>query len=99
MDYETIARTAGTETARKLQDDDYFNDHIAGCGKDIDGEELDALTRGAVILGIDPVDYPLTDGLYIYMKLPAGKVMALLIESREQGGDHETLKISGAAIE
>ena len=99
MDYETIARIADPKTARNLQDDDYFNDHIAGCGKDIDGEKLDALIRGAVILGVDPVDYPLTDGLYIYMKLPAGEVMALLIESRKQGGDYEALKISGAAIE
>ena len=95
MDYETIARTAGTETARKLQDDDYFNDHIAGCGKDIDGEELDALTRGAVILGVDPVDYPLTDGLYIYLKRPAGDVIALFLDAAADCG---ALKISGATI-
>ena len=61
-------------------------------------EELDELTRGAVILGVDPVDYPLTDGIYIYMKLPAGDVIALLIESNGQGGDYETLRISKTAI-
>lgn len=98
MNYITIARMTDPETARKLQSESYFDNHIAGHRQAIDGEELDELTRGAVILGVDPVDYPLTDGIYIYMKLPAGDVIALLIESNGQGGDYETLRISKTAI-
>lgn len=98
MDFVEIARRAGPETARRLQSNDYFDTHIAGHGREVDGERLDELTRGAVILGVEAVDYPLTDGLYIYMRLPAGEVISLSIEADGQDGDYSILRINETAI-
>ena len=101
MNFAEIARRTSPEIAQKLQSNDYFDKHIAGQEQAIDGERLDDLTRGAVILGVETVDYPLTDGLYIYMRRPAGDVIALLIETdadEQDGGSYEVLRISKAAI-
>lgn len=108
MDFVDIARRTSPDIADKLQSDRYFDEHIAGQGQDVDGERLDDLTRGAVILGVEPIDYPLTDGLYIYLKRPAGDVIALLIETDTAaefgnctqcgGGLYDVLRISKAMI-
>ena len=101
MDFVEIARRTSPETAQKLQSNDYFDTHIAGQEQEIDAERLDDLTRGAVILGVETIDYPLTDGLYIYMRRPAGDVIALLIETdadEQHGGCYEVLRISKAMI-
>lgn len=101
MDFVEIARRTSPDIAEKLQSESYFDEHIAGQGQDVDGERLDALTRGAVILGVEPIDHPLTDGLYIYLKRPAGDVIALLIETdadEQDGGSYEVLRISKALI-
>ena len=101
MNFAEIARRTSPEIAQKLQSNDYFDKHIAGQEQAIDGERLDDLTRGAVILGVETVDYPLTDGLYIYMRRPAGDVIALLIETStaaEYSGLCDVLRISKATI-
>lgn len=79
MDYNFIEQAAGKGVAEKLSSDSYC-DHILERGHEIDALELDRVTRGAVILGVDPVDYPITDGLYIYVKQPGGSVVSLYIE-------------------
>lgn len=76
MDFAEIARQTSPDIARQIQDADYMTNR----GQIIDGARLDDLTRGAQILGIDVIDYPLTDGLYLFIKRPAGDVIALLIE-------------------
>lgn len=82
MDYQHIAAIAGPEAARKIeQESDNF------VYKDVDPETLDDLTRGAVILGTETIDYPLTDGMIIYLKRPAGDVIGVLfdIDTDEKG--------------
>ena len=91
MDFVHIARETSPETADKLRSNDYLSTGAA----DLDGEQLDDLTRGAVILGVETIDYPLTDGLYIYLKRPAGDVIALFLDAAADCG---TLKISGVTI-
>ena len=56
MNFAEIARRTSPEIAQKLQSNDYFDKHIAGQEQAIDGERLDDLTRGAVILGVETVD-------------------------------------------
>lgn len=80
MDYRAIEKLAGKDIAQKLEDNDYYDNHISVNGKTVSWYDLDDLTRGAVIIGVDLVDYPLVDGCYIYMKRPAGDVIALLFE-------------------
>ena len=82
MDYNFIEQAAGKNVAKKLSSDNYC-DHILDRIHEIDALELDRVTRGSVILGVEPVDYPITDGLYIYVKQPGGRVMALYVEENE----------------
>lgn len=100
LDFKAIADMTSPEAAEKLQDDAYCNRQYENRQQNIDGLLLDDLTRGAVIIGVEPVDYPLTDGLYIYMKRPAGDVIALYIEAEltDPGGTYEALEISKIQI-
>jgi len=43
----------------------------------LDGMTVDALIAGAEIVGAEPTDYPLTDGLTIYIKSKSGELCAL----------------------
>ena len=76
MDYQHIAAAAGAEAAQKIE-----NDCESFVYKKIDPETLDDLTRGAAILGTETIDYPLTDGIIIYIKQPAGAVIGLIFET------------------
>ena len=76
MDYQHITAAAGPETARRIeQESDSF------IYTEVDPETLDDQTRGAVVLGMETIDYPLTDGMIIYLKRPAGDVIGLLLET------------------
>ena len=100
MDYCFIGNMAGPDIAEKIKSDHVFED-VAAAGQPIGANLLDALTRGGVILGIDPVNYPLTDGLYVYIKEPNGDILTLFIESDPldpSGEVFQCLRISGAAI-
>lgn len=100
MNYAEVEAMTSPETAGKLQDDNYVYDCFAGRGQAVDAAQLDETIRGAVILGVEPVDYPLTDGLYLYIKPPAGEVIALYIAAENAGRytDFALLQISKAAI-
>ena len=100
MDYAEIARRTSPETAHKIKSDIVDSLFTAEHGRTVKGEQLDALTRGAVILGIEPIDSP-ADGIFIYLKRPAGDVMALLIETdvdEQNGGSYEVLRIRKGKI-
>ena len=100
MDYAEIARRTSPETAQKIKSDIVDSLFTAEHGQTVKGEQLDALTRGAVILGIEPIDSP-ADGLFIYLKRLAGDVMALLIETdvdEQNGGSYEVLRIRKGKI-
>lgn len=45
--------------------------------KHIDGLELDKTIEGLTVIGSEPTDYPLTDGITIYLKKPNGAMIAL----------------------
>ena len=75
MNYQHIAAIAGPETARKI--DKEYESFIY---KDIDPEQLDDLVKGAVILGSETIDYPLTDGMILYLKRPAGDVISVVFD-------------------
>ena len=102
MDYSLIKVIAGEDVAKKLCDNDYFDNHIGRSeGDTVDGEQLDKLIKGAFVLGAQPVDYPLTDGVYLYFRLRTGEVIALLIETdtdEQDGGSYEVLRISRTDI-
>ena len=46
-------------------DDNTYNNLI---WEDVDGQSLDSLLQGLQIIGAEPIDYPLTDGVVIYAK-------------------------------
>lgn len=101
MNFKFIAQLTDPATAEKLQSTEYFNRHISGQEQAADPGRLDDLTRGAVILGAEAVDYPLTDGIILYIKTPAGEVAALFIDvdiTEQGGGIYEVLRISRAAV-
>lgn len=97
MDYQYILLQTDPETARRLDagiDDSEY--------KRADPETLDDLTRGAVVLGMETIDYPLTDGMIIYLKRPAGDVIGVLFEvdgAEQQGGIYELLSTKTATIQ
>jgi len=43
----------------------------------IDGEKIDEALTGATVIGAEPVDYPETDGLIIYLRGRSGAAFAL----------------------
>lgn len=43
----------------------------------VDGLEVDRLITGLEVVGAEPTDYPITDGLIIYLKDPEGNIIAL----------------------
>ena len=45
----------------------------------LDGMTVDALIAGAEIVGAEPTDYPITDGITIYMKTKSGELCALSV--------------------
>jgi len=102
VDFSLIKVIAGEDVAKKLCDNDYFDNHIGrAAGDDVDGEQLDNLIKGAFVLGAQPVDYPLTDGVYLYLRLRTGDVIALFIETDvkdQDGGSYEVLRISRTDI-
>lgn len=96
-----MTETTWRDVARALRGDKYKRGLPAG--QEIDGEQLDSLVTGALILGAEPMDYPLTDGIIFYIRLPAGDVVALTIETDIEepagGGLYEVLRIRKAPIE
>lgn len=99
MNYSEVARIAGRKAARRLQSDRYYNNHIAGHEKQVEAGRLDDLTRGAVVLGVEPVNDPLIDGIAIYLQAQ-GAVFALFVDTEieEQGSGIAVLRISKADV-
>lgn len=57
-----------------LQNDDVYNSLK---WSEVDGKELDKIIEGATIVGAEPTDYPLTDGITIYIKNRAGELITI----------------------
>ena len=76
MDYRHITTIAGPKAAQKINEE--YDSLIY---KAIDAEQLDDLIRGAVILGSETIDYPLTDGMILYLKRPAGDVISVVFDA------------------
>lgn len=71
-----------------------------GSEQEIDGQQLDETMRGAVVIGAEPISWPLTDGIYIYLRRPNGEAIALLIETESEDPlQHEPLRIAKTAAE
>jgi len=43
----------------------------------VDGQKVDSLITGLEVVGAEPIDYPVTDGLIIYLKDTEGNTTAL----------------------
>lgn len=43
----------------------------------VDGEALDAIIEGMEVTGAEPTDYPLTDGVTIYLRAKDGSIKVL----------------------
>lgn len=46
-----------------------------------DAKQLDNMFSGCCVVGIAPVDYPLTDGLIFYLRTPGGQLVALSVDA------------------
>lgn len=55
--------------------------------KPVGGADLDSLVNGCVIVGAEPIDYPLTDGAIIYLKEKSGAVLALELGAGPDNGE------------
>ena len=51
---------------------------------ELDGLAVDELIKGASVVGSEPIDHPLTDGLIIYLKAITGKLLALDISANTE---------------
>ena len=84
MDHITLWRRVrrGIEGKKKC--------YSSGQSQDVDAEKLDSLVRGSFIWGAELTP----GGVFIYMQLPPGDVIALSLESTEDQADGRTaLKI------
>ena len=52
----------------------------------IDPKIIGGVIAGLEVLGAEPVDYPLTDGIVIYLKDKRGGKLALDLSTQEDGG-------------
>lgn len=59
-----------------LMDDEVYNNLR---WEDVDGSKLDKLIEGMTVIGSEPIDYPLTDGIDIYLRGKDGFIYALEI--------------------
>ena len=78
MDYKGIARIAGKETAQAIADNE---ESKRPQDTRVDGKELDSLMRGATVLGAEPLSYPDTDGVILYLKGTGEQLTELIIET------------------
>lgn len=62
---------------------------------DLDGETLDGLLRGSMITGAEPIDYPVTDGVILYLKTADGRDAVLIVEQDPRG---DSFNIAGAGL-
>lgn len=62
---------------------------------ELDGEKLDGLLSGSMITGAEPIDYPLTDGVILYLKTADGRDAVLIVE-QDPAGEH--FNIAGAGL-
>lgn len=53
--------------------------------KRLDGLQLDELITGCEILGAEPVGYPLTNGVILYLKKPDGCKLVLNLDHYPEG--------------
>lgn len=94
MDYKYL-ETMTSPTAAAIIEDGNALDY-----KPIDPESVDELARGAVILGAETIDAPFPDGIIIYIKQPAGGVLALVVETEaDESGLYELIRTEAATIQ
>lgn len=102
MNRTEIEKLAGYDVARTLcPEEGDIQD-----GNSIDPEDLDDLLRGSVILGVEPVDYPCTDGLIFYLRLKNGTIYQLDIDQYGEPAEGElyrpdyldNLQVSGSEV-
>lgn len=58
--------------------------------EDVDGLKLDKLIEGMTVIGSEPIDYPLTDGIDIYLRGKDGFIYAFEIGYDDFARDAET---------
>ena len=64
----------------------------------VDGRELESRINGFTIIGSEPVDYPLTDGLTLFLQSPSGALFALDIATDLEDDNEPPLVIRMADI-
>lgn len=94
MEKSKLPAVTPENVAEILCNDDRYNAVILDHLQEIDAAAVDDLTRGAVILGAEPIDYPLTDGITFYILRAAGDAVAISID-----GDGDGVTIRTAPIE
>ena len=94
MDYKYLETMTGPTAAAIIEDGNALD------YKPIDPESVDELARGAVILGAETIDAPFPDGIIIYIKQPAGGVLALVVETEaDESGLYELIRTEAATIQ
>lgn len=66
-----------------------------------DAKKLPDMIKGSVVIGCEPVDYPLTDGLDLHLKRPDGSYIILGLEGAVYPEDDEEtdFRITVAKVE
>ena len=81
MDYNFIVSVMGQNAAKKLKNDN-FMDGIPDDLQNVEPEDLDSLTRGSIIAGIEPLYINnCMSGVYIYLKDKDGNNKVLSMET------------------
>jgi len=64
----------------------------------VDGRELDSSIAGFTVIGSEPLDYPLTDSVTIFLQSPSGALFALDIANDLEDENDTPLVIKMADI-
>lgn len=64
----------------------------------VDGRELESCIKGFTIIGSEPLGYPLTDGVTIFLQSPSGALFALDIANDLEDENDTPLVIKMADI-
>lgn len=98
--YRAIEKLAGAEAAMLIDDAETFGKVIVDA-QEVKPRKLDAYLRGAVVLAIELIDTPPTDGIIIYFKRPKGEIFMLEVDalSHSKDGSFGRLDFTGAIVE
>lgn len=71
----------------------YNSDKLFESPKEYDSDDLHDVIAGSVVLAAEPVDYPFTDGIIVYVRKPDRTISAVIIVINDDDEDWPVLQI------